>query len=476
MSTPVFAWNIQERLNWYPEEEGDRRVPYSTRIWSKVETLPRKKLEEIQLLRLQRLVRFAYDHSPFYRRLYRQAEVTPDDIGELADIRKLPTVDKTMVDEAQKQNPIFGDLLTTRGDLTKFWTTTGTTGPSRLWAYTREDCENAAYLYARGLYGAGVNPGDRFMICANYPPALGPWGCSSGIEYLGAMSIPTGGFDTKKRVKNLVDWGVTGFRATPSYTLHMADVAGEMGLDPAACQVRVIACVGEPLAAVPATKKLIEQKWGAGVSDMVGMTEVGGPVMFVCQEASREEMPAAHVNEDYFIIEVLDPKTGEILGPGQEGELCVTSLLLFGMPGIRYRTKDIVQVPEVNPCTCGRTTLRVKGAIKGRTSDMLVVRGINVYTSTFEDILRAVPQLNLEFQIILRTKGRFDEVVLKVEPLPAVQPDQYEKIAQDIVEKVKSTIGVSVEVETVSPGSISGLGDQGVSLKAKRVIDERQQP
>lgn len=474
-SAVTFAWNIAERLNWYPEEEGDRRVPFTGGIWSKVETLPRERIEEIQLIRLQRLVRFAYENSPFYRHLYQQAGVVPSDIQQLKDIRKLPAVDKAMVDAAQRENPTFGNLLTTCRDLIRLCTTTGTTGPPRLWAYTREDWENISYLYARGLYGAGVRPGDRFMICANYPPALGPWGCSYGLEYLGALPIPSGGWDTKKRVRNLLDWGVTGFRATPSYTLHMADVAEEMGLDlKQESQVRVIASVGEPLAAVPATKKLIEEKWQASVSDMVGMTEVGGPVMFVCQEAAKEEIPAAHINEDYFIIEVLDPETGEVLGPGQDGELCITSLLLYGMPGIRYRTKDIVQVPEVSPCPCGRTTMRIKGAIKGRTSDMLVVKGINVYTSTLENLLRTIPELNREFQVVLRTRGRFEEIVLRVEPLPWIASEEYPHLARTVVEKVNAAVGITVEVETVPPGTISGLGEEGVTLKSRRVITEQE--
>lgn len=473
MSSPIFAWNIEERTNWYPEEEGDRRTPISSGIWSKVETLSRDKLEEIQLLRLQCLVRYAYQHSPFYRSLYQQAGVTPDDLRELKDIRKLPTVDKTLVDAAQEKFPLFGNLTTTGRDLIKLWSTTGTTGPARLWAYNREDWENIAYLYARSLYGAGVRQEDRFMNCANFPTSLGPWACNAGIDYLGAMAIPTGSYDTKKRMQKMFEWGITAFRATPSYTLHMADVAEEMGLNLTESQVRVIACVGEPLAAVPATKKLIEQRWQASVSDLLGITEVGGPVTFVCHEASREEMPAAHINEDYFLVEVLDPETGKVLGPGQEGELCITSLLLYGMPGIRYRTKDIVQVPEGLPCSCGRTTLRIRGAIKGRTSDMLVVKGINLYTSTLENILRTIPGLSREFQVILRTRGRFDEILLRVEPLPGLA-DQGQEIIETIVNKIKLAVGITIAVETALPGTLSGLGELGTNLKVKRVLDERQ--
>jgi len=295
----TFHWTspgmVPERHAWYPLEEGDRTSPFSGGIWSRVETLPLERLKEIQLAKLKRVVDFAWERSPFYRRLWERHGVTPAAIHSLDDLRKLPVTRKENFEASQLSQPLFGDVPTAPPNsplFMKFWSTSGSTGRARLWLATKEDHENDMYIFLRAFYAYGVRPGMRGYFGFAYPPFEAFWKAHYAAEAMGCQVIPKGPLPTAVILRNLTEWKADFMVCTPTFALRQAEVASKEGIDLERIGIKIIVVAGEPGGSLPGTKQLSEKLWrGARVCDAFGMTEVSGPVLLPAiaspKEASR---------------------------------------------------------------------------------------------------------------------------------------------------------------------------------------------
>src|SRR5581483_10344173 len=317
MSELRFHWTcpgmVPERHAVYPPEEGDRTRPATDRLWSAVEALPPARLEAIQLAKLQRVVAFAWERSPFYRRLWERHGVSPAAIRSLADVRRLPVVRKEDFEASQQARPLFGYRPTAPPDsptFMKFWSTSGSTGQPRLWLATKEDHENDMYLFLRAFYAYGVRPGMRGYFGFAYPPFEAFWKAHYAAEAMGCQVIPKGPLPTAVILRNLTRWKADFMVCTPTFALRQAEVARQEGIDLREIGIRIIVVAGEPGGSLPGTKALIEELWGgARVCDAFGMTEISGPVLFTCDSQAARPAPLAHMGLDYTLFEVVDPDT-----------------------------------------------------------------------------------------------------------------------------------------------------------------------
>ncbi|MBI2219550.1 MAG: phenylacetate--CoA ligase family protein [Candidatus Rokubacteria bacterium] len=387
--------------------------------------------------------------NPFVRRKWRDAGITSaDDLRSPDDFRRLPFTRKAELVEDQAANAPFGTNLTFPLDrYIRVHQTSGTTGHPIRWLETEESWTWWARCWAFVLRAAGVGPGDRLFFPFSFGLFVGFWGGFEGARAIGAMSIPAGGQDSGARLAWMESLGATALVCTPSYALHLAEVARERRLDLAKLPVRITIHAGEPGAGIPSVRARIEEAWGARAFDHAGMTEIGA-YGYECTEQA-----GLHVNESEFIAEVLDPVTHE---PATEGELVLTNLGRIGSPTIRYRTGDRVRVAD-RPCACGRTFLRLEGGILGRLDDMLIVRGVNVFPSAIEGIVRRFPVID-EFQIEVFHDGHLDEVRLNVEA--------GDRVAARLVQQaLRVDLGIRVDVVAVPPGTLPRW-----ELKAKRVV------
>lgn len=430
-------------------------------IWDKGECLDRKDLEKIQLKRLQGTVQRAYEAVPYYRQAFEQAGVKPEDIKELKDVAKLPFTTKT----ALREHYPYGLFAVPLKEVVRIHASSGTTGKPIVVGYSKNDLETWTSLVARIITQAGVTDEDVAQICFGYGFFTGGFGLHYGMEKVGATVVPASSGNTEKQIMLMQDFKTTALVSTPSYALYLAEVAQSMGIDPASLPLRVGLFGGEPC--TESMKKEIEARWQIKATDNYGLTEVIGPG--VAGECGIE--PGLHISEDHFLVEVIDPKTQEVLDYGQEGELVFTSLTKEAFPVIRYRTRDI-SVLNPEPCRCGRTTVRMR-KIKGRTDDMLIIKGVNVYPSQIEAVLHDVEGTSPHYQIIVTRKGFLDALEILVEIKPDWFKDNYKEIVgieQKIHRGLQKIVGIDAKVTLVGPGSI-----ERTTGKAKRVIDLRTQ-
>ena len=451
-----FAWTehaVGRRVVYYPAQEGNRVRPYSPEYWSPVERLPRQQLEAIQLERLKTLVRYVNKSSPFYARLWAEAGVTPDTVKTLDDLRKFPIVKKEDFERDQRATPPFGTAFTVPPhEQMKLWQTSGTAGAPRLWAETKEDWENGMYLYARSLYGHGIQPGWRAYFAFGYPPFIGFWLCHYAAEMMGCQVVPKGPLPTQPwlgMMKRLAGTAPAFLCATPTYAQRQIEVAGQMGIDAKALGVKIISLAGEPGACVPATKSALEQAWGAKVHDIMGATETSGPLFFTCKAQSDLVQPSDHANVDYFIMEVLNKETREPVPEGESGTLCVTALGRTGIPAVRFLLNDYVRLSWEN-CDCGRTLPLLRGGMSARTDDMLIIKGVNVYPSLIENLVRAVPGLDTEYLLVRQNGG----VLVKIEAQPQVAAGDYPGLAKRVQQDIRTATTLTLPVEILPPGSL----------------------
>lgn len=425
-----------------------------------IETMSREDLEALQLERLQALVKRVYQKIPFYKESFDKAGVNPEDIKSLADLTKLPFTVKQDMRDAYP----FGLFAVPRKDVVRVHCSSGTTGTATVVGYTQKDLENWGDCFARALYGAGCGPDSTLQIAYGYGLFTGGLGAHNGGERAGCTVLPMSTGNTKRQVRLMKDFDVDCLCCTPSYALNIAEVAQEEGYDIHEFPIHAGILGAEPCS--EATRAEIEQKMGIQVYDIYGLSEVMGPGV-ACE---CEKQHGLHVCEDQFIIEILDPKTLQPVPDGEWGEVVFTTLCKECSPLVRYRTRDISRI-LVGECECGRT-LRRMDRIAGRTDDMMILRGVNVFPSQIEEEIVSFPEIAPQYQLILTTKGTLDHAELRVETVPEFPFDEIrrlEKLKKDLQKALKENLQIAVDVKIVEPKTI-----ERAEGKAKRIIDMRE--
>ena len=425
------------------------------------ETLPREAIEAIQLKRLQATVERAYAMVPFYREGFREAGVVPSDIRSLEDLARLPF----LVKQDLRDNYPFGLFATPKENVVRIHASSGTTGKPTVVGYTKRDIETWSHLMARALCAGGATPGDIIHNAYGYGLFTGGLGFHYGAERLGATVIPVSGGNTKRQITIMKDFGPSILTATPSYTLHLADVAREMGIEFRDLKFRHGIFGAEPWS--EEMRRQIEEDLGLSAVDIYGLSEVMGPGVAVeCHEAKR----GLHIFEDHFIPEVIHPETGDVLPYGEVGELVFTSITKEAFPVIRYRTRDITRlIPE--PCACGRTHIRME-RVSGRTDDMLIIRGVNVFPSQIEAVLMMIDGIEPHYQLEVDREGTLDMLTVKVEVGERLFSDEVKSLQlleRKVAKNIKEYLGISAKVRLVEPKSLAR--SEG---KAVRVVDRRR--
>ena len=425
-----------------------------------IETMSREDLEALQLERLQALVKRVYQKIPFYKESFDKAEINPEDIKSLADLTKLPFTVKQDMRDAYP----FGLFAVPRKDVVRVHCSSGTTGTATVVGYTQKDLENWGDCFARALYGAGCGPDSTLQIAYGYGLFTGGLGAHNGGERAGCTVLPMSTGNTKRQVRLMKDFDVDCLCCTPSYALNIAEVAQEEGYDVHEFPIHAGILGAEPCS--EATRAEIEQKMGIQVYDIYGLSEVMGPGV-ACE---CEKQHGLHVCEDQFIIEILDPKTLQPVPDGEWGEVVFTTLCKECSPLVRYRTRDISRI-LVGECECGRTFRRMD-RIAGRTDDMMILRGVNVFPSQIEEEIVSFPEIAPQYQLILTTKGTLDHAELRVETVPEFPFDEIrrlEKLKKDLQKALKENLQIAVDVKIVEPKTI-----ERAEGKAKRIIDMRE--
>ncbi|MBC2889542.1 phenylacetate--CoA ligase family protein [Gordonibacter massiliensis (ex Traore et al. 2017)] len=426
-----------------------------------IETMPAEQLRELQLERMKQSVRHAYDNVAFYQQSFKDAGVTPDDLNSLEDLQKFPFVIKQNMRDAYP----FGLFAVPQKDVARIHASSGTTGQATVVGHTKNDLANWGDCFARGIAMVGGDENSTIQVSYGYGLFTGGLGAHAGGEAMGCSVIPTSSGNTKRQVQMMKDCGTDILACTPSYALLIADTAIEMGYDPAT-EFKIS---GGIFGAEPASDNMREEiasKLGIQYCDVYGLSEIMGPgVAMECAERS-----GLHVAEDHFYCEILNPETLQPVPDGEWGELVITTLTRECCPLVRYRTRDVTRIIS-EPCACGRTHRKID-QLRGRTDDMLIIRGVNVFPSQIEQVITGFPEIATHYQIILTTRGPLDHVELQVETVPDFPIDEVRKI-EDLKKRLgvelKSNLQVSVEVKIVEPKTIAR--SEG---KAKRVIDLRE--
>jgi len=429
--------------------------------WSpRIETMPKQDLKDLQYKLLKTLTYKLYSFSEFYHARMRQAKVHPDDIRSLEDVTKLPF----MVKSDLRDNYPDKLFITPREDVVRFHASSGTTGKPTVVGYTQHDLDAWSTSLARALTSCGLGRGDTIQVSYGYGLFTGGLGLHYGAEKIGAAVLPASVGNTERQIDLMVDMNVTAIACTPSYLLHMGEVAEKMGINFGRDTKLRRAILG----AEPWTEKMrvrIEENLGIKAYDIFGTSEISGPLFTECTEQN-----GIHVWGDLALTEILDPDTHEPVAPGEKGELVMTMLQKEALPIIRYRVGDITTLME-DECPCGRTSPRI-GRIQGRVDDMLIIRGINVFPSQVEHTLMSIQEVGQHFMIEVERKGELDDMLVKVELKREYFSDKIDdlmKIKRKVAHALRSTLNVAVEVELANPDSLPRF--EG---KAKRVIDKRR--
>jgi phenylacetate-CoA ligase len=414
--------------------------------WNPVlETLPREKLQQLQLKKFREIFTWAYEHSKFYHKLYSDAGIEPGDIKTFADIQKVPKIEKAMMRDVQgegKDNFPYGDILCVPLDeVTDYRQTSGTTGQPVYQADTWQDWEYGTEAYCYALYAQGYRPCDRLFLPFGYNIFIAFWAYHYAGEKLGCEVIPGGVLNTEARILKMQELKATAMGATPTYVLGMAETARKMGINPPTdLYIRKITVAGEPGGSIPATRKRMEDAWGAKVFDQVGSTEIGHWGWECRYQAGL------HVNEGLYLVEIEDVDTGKpITEPGKKGKMVVTTFNRMAQPCIRFDVKDLIQW-SAQPCDCGRTYRLLDGGIMGRADDITKVKGVLLSPTAIEEVVRDIPQLSDEYQVVVTKKGDIDVITLKVEIIPEYKNDEA-AIRTVLVDqlRVKTNLGYNIE-------------------------------
>ena len=426
-----------------------------------LEGMPRADLEALQFERMKGLLERVYERVEMYRRKFDEAGFKPSDFSSMDDLAKVPF---TVKDDLRAAYP-YGMFAAPLRDIVRVHSSSGTTGQITVVGYTRNDIDTWSDLMARTYACAGATPDDVVQVTYGYGLFTGGLGAHYGSERLGALTIPVSGGNTKRQVQILKDFGVTVLACTPSYALLIAETAADMGIDVRDLPLRIGVFGAEPWS--ENMRKQIEHAMGLTAIDIYGLSEVMGPG--VASECVHQN--GLHVFEDHFLIEILDPETLAPVPDGEMGEVVFTTLTKEGIPVVRYRTRDLSRIiPEA--CPCGRTFRRME-RITGRTDDMLIIRGVNVFPSQIEQVLAGVPGVAPHYQLVLTKRGSLDHVEVHVEVSPEIAFDEIrelERLQKRVKADIESALAVSIAVKLVEPKSIAR--SEG---KAKRVVDLRDQ-
>ena len=419
-------------------------------------------MSALQGKRLNKLVNLVYHNVPFYRNKMQEMDLSPDDIQTIEDIVKLPFTTK----QDLRDNYPYGLQAAPASEIVRVHASSGTTGNPTIVGYTRRDLSVWSEVMSRCLSAYGVTRNDTFSVSYGYGLFTGGLGAHYGVENLGATVIPASTGNTEKHVRLIRDLGITGIACTPSYALYLAEVVERMGLTKKDIGLRIGAFGAEPW--TESMRKEIEERLGLKGYNIYGLSEIMGPgVSYECQEQH-----GSHINEDHFYPEIINPETLERLPDGEVGELVVTTLTRMGMPVLRYRTKDITRL-NYEPCACGRTHVRMD-KVMGRTDDMLIIKGVNVFPSQIESVLVGMENVGPHYQLVVRKKNFLDNLEVKVELVDASFLESFgelQALQKKIHDRLKSVLGLETKVTLVSPKSLERF--QG---KAKRVLDLRNQP
>lgn len=429
-------------------------------IWSKEETLKRSEIEEIQLNRLKETVRRVYDNVAPYRKKMDDAGVKPEHIKTLKDLSLLPFVTKTDM----RDNYPFGLFAVPKEQLLRIHASSGTTGKPTVVGYTRNDMKNWTECVSRIACMGGATEKDVAQICFGYGMFTGALGLHYGLENIGATIIPSSTGNSEKQIMYMKDFGTTLLVATPSYALRLAEVARESGIDPSKDLNVKIGLFGSELL-TDAMRAEAHKVWGDDmiITSNYGMSELMGPGV----SGECEELCGMHINEDFFIPEIIDPQTGKVLPEGEKGELVITCIKKEGIPLIRYRTKDITRL-FYEPCKCGRTVARMQN-LSGRSDDMLKIRGVNVFPGQIEEVILSFNELGPHYEIIVERDGYSDKLTVRVELVK--NTDSYaelDALNKRVRGKLRIMLGLDAQVKLESPNTL-----QRFEGKAKRIKDLR---
>lgn len=426
------------------------------------ETMPREELEELQLRRLKSLCERVYANVPFYNKKFKELGIEPKDIKSLSDLTSLPFTEKQ---DLRNHYP-FGLFAVSRENIVRVHSSSGTTGKATVVGYTKRDIKNWSNMMARSFAIAGATSEDSIHNAYGYGLFTGGLGAHYGAEALGATIIPVSGGGTRRQIMLLKDFGPTVICCTPSYALFLYETGKEMGIDFRELPLKIGIFGAEPW--TESMRKDIENKLNIKALDIYGLSEIMGPgVAMEC----AEEQNGLHIMEDHFLPEVINPETGEHVEPGEIGELVITTLTKEGIPLIRYRTRDLTRL-NYTSCRCGRTFARMQ-RVTGRSDDMLIIRGVNVFPSQIESIIIETEGVTPHYQLVVERQGNLDILTVKVEISGTAFSDEIknlQRLESKIQKNIKEFLGVTAKVKLVEPKSIERSAG-----KAKRIIDLRNQ-
>jgi len=429
--------------------------------WNKsCECMPREKLLELQLERLKGMVNRIYHDVPFYRNKFQEAGLVPEDVQTLSDLQKLPFTTKVDL----RDNYPYGLFAVPLEKIVRIHASSGTTGKPTVVGYTRKDITTWSEIMARSLVAAGADSHSVVQNAYGYGLFTGGLGVHYGAEMLGASIVPISGGNTDKQIMIMKDFGTTVLTCTPSYAIYLGDALEKKGIDPASLKLKTGVFGAEPWS--DNMRKEIEKKLKIKAHDIYGLSEIMGPSVAI--ECDAQD--GLHIWEDHFIPEIIDPVTLKVLPYGEQGELVITTITKEGIPLLRYRTRDVTSI-IAEPCSCGRTHLRIR-RLQGRTDDMLIIRGVNVFPTQIESVLLELGEVEPHYQLIVRRDGSLDTLEIKVELSEEMFSDKIsnlEKLEKRIGLRIHSTIGINAKIAFVEPGSLPR--SEG---KSQRVVDLRK--
>jgi phenylacetate-CoA ligase len=436
-------------------------------FWNPIlESLPIEKVRQLQLKKFKSIFRWAYEHSKFHRKIYDDAGINPGDIHAFDDIRRVPTLEKSMMRDIQRKAPFpYGHALCVPlEDVAIFRQTSGTTGQPVYQPDTWQDWEWWMECWSYILWAQGYRPRDRVFIPFGYNIFVAFWAGHYAAEKIGCEVIPGGALDTKARILKIEELQATAMMGTPTYILGMAETArNKMGIDPSELTINKITCAGECGASIPSTKKRLEDAWKAKVFDHAGATEIGA-WSFECQE----QPGGMHVNEAFFLVEIADVETGQIITePGRRGKMIITALDRQAQPCVRFDSKDVIEWADES-CPCGRTSRLIKGGVIGRADDITKVKGVLLAPSAIEEVVRGIDGLGDEYEVIVDKVGDTDRIKLKVEVLPEAQ-DQCRLVEDELADQLRLKTNLRYDIEICGCETLPRY-----EAKAKRFKDLRK--
>ncbi|MBK5263016.1 MAG: phenylacetate--CoA ligase [Peptostreptococcaceae bacterium] len=434
----------------------------NNKIWSECETYDREQFRKVQSERLIETVKRVYEKVPHYKTKFDQHGVSVEDIKSVDDLAKLPFTEK----KDFRDNYPFGLFAVPQKQIVRFHASSGTTGKPTVVGYTKNDMTMWTEMIARIVTMAGVTDEDVAQISFGYGLFTGAFGLHQGLEHVGASVIPMSSGNTEKQIMIMKDFHTTALISTPSYALHMAEIAREMGVDPKKDLFLKWGLFGGE-GSTEAMRREINDAWGIFATENYGMSELIGPGV----SGECLALKGMHINEDYFIPEIINPDTGEVLPEGSVGELVITTISKEALPIIRYRTSDITSL-NYDTCDCGRTTVRM-AKISGRSNDMLILSGVNVFPSQIEEVLFNVEGIGPHYQIKVFKQGYLDRIEVDVELIDANYLDSFAKLEslnQAIKHRLRTVLGIDAKVNLMQPRTL-----QRFEGKAKRVIDMREE-